>query len=168
MSGASFAEGKSPFGGFPSGSLSVWVLKLLVLGLIDVLAIWAIVKAYDANWWPAAIFIGIIVLAMNIVYFQKGALPWKYLLPGLTFLVAFQLYPAGYTFFISFTNYGTGHLIQQDQAVAAIISQNTRPVADSPSVNVRPLEQGGEVFMLITDPETGEAFIGSATELEPR
>jgi arabinogalactan oligomer/maltooligosaccharide transport system permease protein len=166
VSGQSFAEGKTPFGVFPSGSLSVWVLKLFVLGLIDVLGIWAIIKAYDASWWPAVIFIGAVLLALNVVYFQKGALPWKYLLPGLIFLVAFQLYPAGYTFFISFTNYGTGHLIQQEQATAAIISQNTRPVEGSPSVNVRPIESGGEVSMLITDPETGEAFIGTATSLD--
>ena len=165
--GSSFAEGKSPFGGFPSGSVSVWVLKLVVLGLIDVLGIWAVLKAYDADWWPAAIFIAVVVIALNIVYFQKGALPWKYLLPGLVFLVAFQLYPAGYTLFISFTNYGTGHIISQDRAVAAIVSQNTRPVEDSPSVNVRPIESGGEIAMLITDPESGAALVGTPTSLDP-
>ena len=166
MSGQPSAEGKTPFGVFPSGSLSVWVLKLVVLGLIDVLGIWAIFKAYGADWWPAVIFLAVVLVALNVVYFQKGALPWKYLLPGLVFLVAFQLYPAGYTFFISFTNYGTGHLIQQEQATAAIISQTTRPVEGSPSVAVRPIEKDGQVSMLITDPETGEAFIGTATSLE--
>ena len=79
MSGASFAEGKSPFGGFPSGSLSVWVLKLLVLGLIDVLGIWAIIKAYDASWWPAAIFLGLVVVAAWVawvIHRQVGAISW--------------------------------------------------------------------------------------------
>ncbi len=167
MSGGSFAEGKTPFGVFPSGSLSSWILKLVVLGLIDVLGIWAISKSFAADWWVAVAFLAAVLLALNVVYFQKGALQWKYLLPGLIFLVAFQLYPAGYTFGIAFTNYGTGHLVDQDRAIAAIISQNTRPVADAPSINVRPIESGGEISMLITDPITGEAFIGTATSLEP-
>ncbi len=88
-------------------------------------------------------------------------------MPGLIFLIAFQLYPAGYTFGISFTNYGTGHIIDQDRATTAIISQNTRPVEGSPSIQVRPIESGGNVSMLITDPETGQAFIGTTTSLEP-
>ena len=168
MSGSSkLAEGKAPFGAFPSGSLSSWLIKLLILGFIDVLGIWAISKSITAQWWPAVFFIGAVLLAMNVVYFQKGALPWKYLLPGLVFLIGFQLFPAGYTFFISFTNYGTGHIISQDKAVGAIVSQNVRPVEGAQSFDVRPIESGGEVAMLITDPETGEAFVGTSTSLEP-
>ncbi len=167
MSTSSQTEGKARTRAFPSGSLQVWLLKLVVLGLIDVLGIWAVSKAYAAEWWVAVVFIGVVLLAMNVVYFQRGALPWKYLLPGLVFLIAFQLYPAGYTFGISFTNYGTGHLIDQERATTAIISQNTRPVEGSPSIAVRPIESGGEVSMLITDPVTGEASIGTATSRDP-
>ncbi len=143
------------------------MLKLVVLGLIDVLGIWAVAKAYTAEWWVAVAFIAIVLIAINVVYFQRGALPWKYLLPGLIFLVAFQLYPAGYTFGISFTNYGTGHIIDQERATTAIISQNTRPVEGSPSIDVRPIESGGDVSMLITDPETGEASIGTTLSRDP-
>jgi arabinogalactan oligomer/maltooligosaccharide transport system permease protein len=163
----SLAEGKAPFGAFPSGTLGTILLKLLVLGLIDVLGIWAVAKAYAAGWWVAVAFIAVVLIALNVVYFQKGALPWKYLLPGLVFLIAFQLYPAGYTFGISFTNYGTGHIIDQERATTAIVSQNTRPVEGSPSIDIRPLESGGEISMLITDPETREASIGTGTSREP-
>jgi arabinogalactan oligomer/maltooligosaccharide transport system permease protein len=143
------------------------LLKLIVLALIDALGVWALLRCFEAEWWVAFAFLVVVLIATNVVYFQKGALPWKYLLPGLVFLVAFQLYPAGYTFYMSFTNYGTGHLIEQEQATAAIISQNTRPVEGSASISIRPIVQGGDVSMLITDPRTGEASIGTATALEP-
>lgn len=167
VSGNSLAEGKAPFGAFPSGSLTSWLVKLVILGLIDALGIWAIAKALDANWWLAVGFLTVVLILLNWTYFRKGGLPWKYLLPGLIFLVAFQLYPAGYTFGASFTNYGTGHLLEQKQATGAIISQNTRPVEDAPQFDVRPIVAGGTVSMLITDPETGEALIGTGTALEP-
>lgn len=167
VSSNSLAEGKAPFGAFPSGSFSSWLIKLIILGLIDALGIWAIAKALSANWWLAVGFLVVVLVLLNWTYFRKGGLPWKYLLPGVIFLVAFQLYPAGYTFGASFTNYGTGHLLEQKQATGAIISQNTRPVEDAPQFDVRPIVSGGEVSMLITDPETGDAQIGTATSLEP-
>lgn len=142
-------------------------MKLVVLGLIDVLGIWAVARCWEAEWWIALVFLALSLVAINVVYFQRGALPWKYLLPGLIFLVAFQLYPAGYTFFMSFTNYGTGHLLPQERATAAIISQNTRPVEGSPSIAVKPVLSDGDVAMFITDPETGETYLGTADGLEP-
>lgn len=167
MSTSSLTEGKARTRAFPSGSLQVWLLKLIVLGLIDALGIWAVAKAYAAGWWVAVAFLAVVLVALNVVYFQKGALPWKYLVPGLIFLIAFQLYPAGYTFGISFTNYGTGHLIDKERATVAIISQNTRPVEGAASIPVRPIESGGTVSMLITDPATGQVYIGTSVSLEP-
>lgn len=148
--------------------MTAWVFKLVLLGLIDVLGIWAITKCLAAEWWLALGFIAVVLVLLNITYFRRGGLPAKYLLPGLIFLAAFQLYPAGYTFFASFTNYGTGHIVPQDQVVSAIVSQNTRPVDNAPSYPVVPLEKGGDIAMLITDPaKANTAFLGTAEALEP-
>lgn len=51
---------------------------------------------------------------------------------------------AGYTLGASFTNYGTGHLLPQDRVVAAIISQNTRPVDGAESYTVVPMRRTAE------------------------
>ena len=126
--------------------------NLVLLGIIDVLGLWAVLKAYGASWWLAVGFLTIVLVIANVTYFRKGGLPLKYMLPGLVFLVAFQLYPAGYTFYASFTNLGTGHLISQEEARASILVQNEKPVADAPSFDVRPIVKGNEVSMLITDP----------------
>jgi arabinogalactan oligomer/maltooligosaccharide transport system permease protein len=151
----------------PSGSINGWIAKLVLLGIIDVLGIWAVLKAYGSSWWLAVGFLTIVLVIANITYFRKGGLPLKYMLPGLVFLVAFQLYPAGYTLYASFTNLGTGHLISQEEARASIVVQNEKPVADAPSFDVRPIAQGGDVSMLITDPETGQALIGTLEGVTP-
>ena len=161
------AEGKSPLGRMPSGGFGAWGVKLVLLGLLDALGILAVVKCYASGWWLAVGFLVIVLVAANIVYFRKGGLPWKYLLPGVVFLIAFQLYPAGYTFYASFTNLGTGHLISQEDARASIVVQNEKPVDGSPSFVVRPIESGGKISMLITDPDTGEAFIGTIEGATP-
>ena len=148
--------------------MSAWVVKLIILGLIDVLGIWAVVKAAAAPWWLAVGFLVVVLVAVNIVYFRRGGLPFKYLLPGLVFLIAFQLYPAGYTFGASFTNYGTGHLLPQSQVVTAILGQNTRPVEGAPSYQVVPVQKGGQVSMLITDPtKPNTAYLGTNESKDP-
>lgn len=168
VSTQTLTEGKAPNGGaFPSGSMTAWGIKLVILGLIDVLGIWAISKSLAAEWWVAVVFLALVLVALNVTYFRKGGLPFKYLLPGLIFLIAFQLYPAVYTFGASFTNYGTGHLLPQDKVTAAIIAQNIRPIDGSRSFDVVPVERDGEVAMLVTDPDTGQAKLGTAESLEP-
>lgn len=161
------SEGKTPFGAFPSGSLSSWLAKLVILGIIDVLGIWAIATSFAAEWWLAIIFLTVVLLLLNITYFRKGGLPWKYLLPGLIFLFAFQLYPALYTFGASFTNLGTGHLISEDEAVVAIEGQSEKSAGKGQSFDVLPIEQDGSVSMLIEDPKSGDVFIGTAEGVEP-
>ncbi len=161
------SSGNSPLAAMPIGSLNAWIVKLVILGLIDVLGIWAVLKAYGANWWLAVGFLVVVLVLVNITYFRRGGLPLKYMLPGLVFLVAFQLYPAGYTFYASFTNLGTGHLISQEEARKSIQVQNEKPVEGSPSFDVRPIEKGGEISMLITDPETGAALIGTNEGVTP-
>lgn len=147
--------------------MTAWLVKLVILGVIDVLGIWAVLKSYNVGWWLAVVFLIVVLVAMNITYFRKGGLPWKYLLPGLIFLIAFQLYPAVYTFGASFTNLGTGHLIGQEEAAKAIVVQNEKAVPDSDSFDVRPIESGGEISMLITDPDTGDALIGTLEGTTP-
>ena len=64
----------------------------------------------------------------------SARVPLKYLLPGLVFLLVFQVFIFGYTGYIAFTNYGTGHAGTQEQAVEAALIQGERRVEDSPDL----------------------------------
>ena len=71
-----------------------------------------------------------------------GALPLKYLLPGLLFLIVFQLYTMVFTGFASFTNYGTGHLDDKNAAIVAIQSAERRARRGRAGVPGRPDRPG--------------------------
>ena len=82
------------------------IVKIILVGLVDALLILAFAKTVSAEWWLAAVFFAAVFVAVNFVYFTGRALPFKYLLPGLVFLVAFQFYTMVFTGYASFTNYG--------------------------------------------------------------
>ena len=79
------------------------------------------------------------LVALNVVYLPRRYVPMKYLLPGLFFLAVFGVYPVLYTAYASTTNYGTGFVLSQDQAIDQIQSQSIGPVEESAAFDVTPL-----------------------------
>lgn len=62
---------------------------------------------------------GIIVLATGIILLSiwlESLYIYRYMLPAIIIILVFTVYPIGYTIFIAFTNYGTGHLFVKDDA----------------------------------------------------
>ncbi len=145
-------------------------IKLVLVGLIDALLIWMLAQALNDGWTLAVGFFILTLLAVNLVYFTKG-LPLKYLLPGLVFLLVFQVYTIVLTAQSSFTNYGTGHLGDKASAVNALVIRGERPVETSAEYPVVPIESGGTVSMLVTFPEgtptAGTTSIGTIDGLTP-
>lgn len=137
------------------------IIKIILVGLIDALLIYCLAQAWGAEWWPAVVFFAIVLVAVNAVYFTKGSLPLKYLIPGLVFLVVYQLFTMLFTGYLSFTNYGTGHLDSKDAAISSIQASNVVPVEGGQEYAVVPIEQDGTVSMLVTDPTTGTVRIGT-------
>jgi arabinogalactan oligomer / maltooligosaccharide transport system permease protein len=148
-------------GSITAGSLAI---KLLVVGMIDALLVWMFIQAFVDEWWPAVGFFALAAVAVNYVYFTRG-MPMKYLLPGLLFLIVFQLFTIVLTGYSSFTNYGTGHLDDKPSAINALEIRGERPVADSADYPAVPVESGGTVSMLVTFPEgttsPGVTFLGT-------
>ena len=145
----------------------VWLVKIVCLGIIDAMAIYAILVLVRGGSGLVAGIVAVGVLAINYVYLKPGLLPAKYLTPGLVFLIVFQIFVVLYCIYIAFTNYGSGHVSTKDDAVNALLIQNQQRVEDSPAYPVSVLEQNGEFFFLVTNPD-GDAEIGGTDRpLEP-
>jgi arabinogalactan oligomer/maltooligosaccharide transport system permease protein len=98
-------------------------IGLLVIGLLVVfngLALWGVLRAVDQKSWVGVGVIAVCTALIDVVYATRRFIPGKYLLPGSIFLVLFAVFPVIYTVYLSFTNYGTGHLITKSQAVEQI------------------------------------------------
>ncbi|MFT4281694.1 ABC transporter permease subunit [Microbacterium sp.] len=137
-----------------------FLVKLAILGVINAFGLMGIFAAAQAQSWLICGAAVVLLLAADIIYFTKRALPLKYLLPGLAFLLIFQVFIFGYTAYIAFTNYGAGHVGSQEQAVQAALSQGERRVEGSPTFPLAIVEQNGTLGFAIV--EDGQIKAGSA------
>ena len=150
-----------------SGGIRAILIKIVLLGIVDAIALYALFVLFAKQQWVVFALVVFVTLIVNWIYFSPGKLPAKYLVPGVIFLVVFQIFALGYTAYIGFTNYGTGHNSDKEQAVAALMSSAQERVPDSPTYAVTVLDQLGQLSFLVTDPDGEVSFGNSDTPLQP-
>ena len=136
-------------------------VKILLMALVDAFGIVLLMSFLANGQTIVAIAVALGLVAVNIVYFRRGGLAAKYIIPGLTFLLVFQIFVIVYTIYVSFTNFGFGHNIDKSSAVEQILSNSIDRVPGSDTYPVAVLTAGGELFLLATAPD-GTAQLGSA------
>ena len=141
----------------------VWLVKIASLAVIDALAVYGIFVLIAQENWIVPLILAIVVVAVNLVYLTPGLLPAKYLTPGILFLLVFQIFLIVYTIYVSLTNFGSGHNSSKDDAIGALLLQSQTRVENSVAYPVKVLEQSGDFFFLVTDPD-GQALLGGAEE----
>ena len=145
-------------------SVRALLVKIALLAIIDAISIYAaFVLVLQSNWLVAILVLAVTAL-VNWIYFSKRLVPAKYLTPGLIFLAVFQVFVLLYTFYVGFTNYGTGHNGNKEQAVSSLLASSLQRVEDSPTYPATVVDRLGELGLLITDPETDEAYVGTNDE----
>ncbi|RJN31258.1 ABC transporter permease subunit [Nesterenkonia natronophila] len=156
-----------------SSGWKLMLFKIVVLGLLCATAVYAALVLFMNQRWLVGSLVIVGAAGLTWIYLKRGALPAKYLAPGLVFLLIFQIFVVLYSGYVAFTNYGTGHNSTKDHAIQAIMLQAQERVPDSPTYEVSVLEDSGE--LLSTDElylaivaGDGEVLIGSEDEpLEP-
>jgi arabinogalactan oligomer/maltooligosaccharide transport system permease protein len=143
-----------------SGGLKMLLIKMLALGIIDAIAVYAVFVLVGSEQWLIAALVALVAIAVNWIYFSRRKLPAKYLTPGVIFLVVFQVFVLIYTGYIAFTNYGTGHNGSKEQAVSSLMASSLERVEDSPTYPVTVVDQLGTLGLLVTDPD-GDALVGT-------
>ncbi len=146
-----------------------FLVKLLLIALVNAFGIYLVARSVETGHPIIAVVCAVLVVITDIVYFARRALPLRYLLPGLIFLLVFQIFSMGYTGYVAFTNYGDGHLVTKDEAIDSLLAQNERRVEGSPQLSAavirnvaNPAEYGLAVMI------DGQVRIGTATRpIEP-
>jgi arabinogalactan oligomer/maltooligosaccharide transport system permease protein len=150
-----------------SGGIKMLLLKLVLLGILDAVAVYAVLVLAGFGQWIVAAVVAAVAALVNWIYFSRRKLPAKYLTPGIIFLVLFQVFVLVYTGYIAFTNYGTGHNGSKEQAVSSLMASSLQRVEDSPTYPVTVVDQLGTLGLLVTDPD-GDAYVGTNDQpLEP-
>ena len=143
-----------------SGGLKMLLLKIVALGILDAIAVYAVFVLVMNSQWLVAAVVAVVAAIVNWIYFSRRRLPAKYLTPGIIFLVLFQVFVLVYTGYIAFTNYGTGHNGSKEQAVSSLMASSLQRVEDSPTYPVTVVDRAGTLGLLVTDPD-GDALIGT-------
>ena len=147
------------------------VVKWVIIGLVIAIGLYAIQVLISNGLALAVVGVALVLMAILAVYSTHRAVPLKYLLPGLLFLVFLQIWPIVYTVGTAFTNYGDGHALSKEEATANIIANSVREVEGSPRyrLSVAVKEGGdkatGDLAYLLTDPE-GVSKVGTIEGLE--
>ncbi|MHB1062962.1 MAG: ABC transporter permease subunit [Georgenia sp.] len=129
-----------------------FIVKLILMGLVNALGVYVVLAAWQQGATVILWAMVALLLVTNYVYFSRRTLPSKYLLPGLVFLLVFQIFVVFYTAYVAFTNYGDGHNSTKADAVAALLIQNERRVEGSASYPLTVLSDGGDLaFGILVD-----------------
>nr|WP_297425328.1 ABC transporter permease subunit [uncultured Actinotalea sp.] len=141
-----------------------FLAKLVLMALVNALGVWIALAAWGIGSYGILAAMVVILVAVNYVYFSRRALPMKYILPGLVFLFAFQIFVVVYTVFVAFTNYGDGHNSTKQDAIDFLLIDNERRVEGSDAYQVTVVERDGELGLAIV---TGDGDVRAGTAEEP-
>jgi len=139
------------------------LFKIVMLALVDAGALFAMSILVTKGSYVAFTIMLLATVGINAIYLSKRALPAKYITPGVIFLAVFQVFVIGYTVYIAFTNYSTGHIISKGQAIEALLSQSQSRLPDSAQYPVTVVRDGSDLGFLVTSAD-GTALVGFADE----
>ncbi len=111
----------------PSSTLSGMIIRLILLGIFDILAIWVIANFFGDGYWPLASMLILITIFVNVVFLREGMYPLRWMVIGLSLMALLSVYPILYTVWIAFTNYGDGHLLTKQQSIETLERQTYLP-----------------------------------------
>lgn len=118
---------------------------------------------------------------IDYAFLSKKAFPLRFMLPGLLFMLVMVIFPIGYTVYVAFTNFGTGHILTKAQAIEQYahryLLQENLPIytpeyfaeiAD-PAENAGDTDSVGkakQLAVVLTDSQ-GQQFVGYDQKLYP-
>jgi ABC-type sugar transport system permease subunit len=101
----------------PGNSMWRVIARVGLLLVFDLAALWFITRLFGLGYYPLAAAILAIAVGVNVILIRREAYPLRWMVVGLVFMALFTIYPTLFTIWVSFTNYGEGHLITKVQAI---------------------------------------------------
>ncbi|HBG17573.1 MAG TPA: maltose ABC transporter permease MalF [Firmicutes bacterium] len=157
-----------------SKSSFAMMIKIIILGLMNALAIWAVLVLFQDQQYGMLTALVVGSLVIDYIYISDRVYSWRFILPGTIFLALMVIYPIVFTIYVAFTNYGTGHLLSKAMAIEQYTSRYMLR-EDFPIYDVEVFKDESEDFaFLLTDSEgrqlvavEGKAVLLENTSLQP-
>jgi len=111
---ANTRSAKEDYGSITLGSV---IVRLFALMLFWAGGSWLMLSMWADGYWQFSAIILVITLVVTIIWVRPETYPLRWMSPGLAFMLLISVYPILYTIYISFTDFGTGHLLTKVQAI---------------------------------------------------
>ena len=141
------------------------MLKVLLLSVVTALLVWMIYIALLSSEWLVVCTLVLVLIAINWVYYSKRSVASKFLLPGSILLVIFVIVPIVYTAWMSVYNYKTGNEITREEAITQLHKVGLVPDESGTNYDMVLGKKDGANALLLTDQDSHEVFLGSASAL---
>ncbi len=145
------------------------MLRFGALALIDAFAIWLIANLFADGFQPLAITLVVITLFINVIFMVERLYPFQWLSPGLALMILMVVYPVLITVYYAFTNYRTGNLLTEPQAIEQILRRPENRVLPEGAqlYGYTPYQNPEGGYLLLLDGRTtNELFVATQGALE--
>lgn len=159
MAAVTPVQDKPPRGGTGSITLGNVALRLLGLMLFWAGGSWLMLNMWADGYWQFAAIILFITLMITVIWLRPSAYPLRWMSPGLSFMILISAYPILYTVYISFTNFGTGHILPKVQAVEVMEQRRYLPEEGAAFNFSLFANEAGEYALLLQGAEGEEPIV---------
>lgn len=97
-----------------------FALRLFLVAVFDIGMIWLILQLLNDGSYALAAVMGVLVVLISVSFSVERFRAYRWLGIGLALTILFVLYPIFYTFYLSTTNTGHGHVLTKQQAVESL------------------------------------------------
>ncbi len=139
------------------------VLQVVLLLVVNIFALWFVTKLIPLGYYPLMAVVIVVTLFVDVVIIRKQAYPLRWMIVGLILMTLFTIYPIIFTIWVSFTNYGEGHLITKEQAVDQLLNQKYLPETGKAYSWTAFKSPEGEYALWLIDAE-GNGFLAKTGE----
>jgi ABC-type sugar transport system permease subunit len=104
-----------------------YIVNLVAIGLLLVAIMRVVLMLMADGLYPLASALSAITVFLALVYLRRRFSPLRWFGIGIALALLFTLYPILYTFYLSVTNMGSGHLMTKQQAIDRLEEQTYMP-----------------------------------------
>ncbi|MCL2272876.1 MAG: ABC transporter permease subunit [Treponema sp.] len=107
-------------------------------------------RFFSDGFVTLGIFITVGIVFVAVVFLKRAFTAWRWLAAGLVMALLFTIYPIFYTFYLSFTNMGGGHLLTKIQAINRLSDEMYSPEDTKPWAWTA-YRKGNDFLLLLED-----------------
>ena len=133
-------------------------LRLLLVLIVDLMSLWFMWRQAEIGNYTIVVIVSIAIMFLSIVFLKDDQYPLRWMSVGLVLMLIFSIYPNLMTLYISFTNYGTGHLVTKELALKQISNETYLPEEGEAYHWVAFKNELGDYMLWLTD-SVGDNFL---------